>query len=293
MTFAALRRRTSSLASAAGPTQLDLLDWPTTPPCGPAPAPANPSALPESSAGLPTNGTCGPSGSGSSAPCDLSASLANRLKQRLGSAGSTLFNQTWKPKATPLGRSYWAHTASGHRTSDSGCGSWPTPMAGTPAQNGYNAAGNTDSSRKTVALLASWPTPTTRDHKDGSSNGTVPINGLLGRAVWLAGWPTPTTQDDNCSRIADPQEYAERRLARANKCSNLAQTAQAFAWAGATDQPARLTASGKMLIGSSAATANGGQLNPAFSLWLMGYLPEWESCAPLATRSSRRLPPRS
>lgn len=27
---------------------------------------------------------------------------------------------------------------------------WPTPMAGTPAQKGYNAAGNNDSSRKTV-----------------------------------------------------------------------------------------------------------------------------------------------
>jgi hypothetical protein len=29
---------------------------------------------------------------------------------------------------------------------------WPTPMAGTPAQKGYNEAGNTDSSRRTVAL---------------------------------------------------------------------------------------------------------------------------------------------
>lgn len=31
---------------------------------------------------------------------------------------------------------------------------WPTPMAGTPAQNGNNAAGNNDSSRKTVAVVA-------------------------------------------------------------------------------------------------------------------------------------------
>jgi hypothetical protein len=40
---------------------------------------------------------------------------------------------------------------------------WPTPMAGTPAQNGNNAAGNNDSSRKTVDVvswhLAGWPTP--------------------------------------------------------------------------------------------------------------------------------------
>lgn len=39
---------------------------------------------------------------------------------------------------------------------------WPTPMAGTPAQKGYNEAGNTDSGRKVVAL-SSWATPTARD----------------------------------------------------------------------------------------------------------------------------------
>ena len=72
-------------------------------------------------------------------------------------------------------------------------GHWPTPMAGTPAQKGYNEAGNTDSSRKTVALIdpASWATPTTRDHKDGDcseqiATGGVQINALLGRQVLLA-----------------------------------------------------------------------------------------------------------
>jgi hypothetical protein len=44
-----------------------------------------------------------------------------------------------------LGREVWA-------------AGWPTPMAGTPAQKGYNEAGNNDSSRKTVAL-AGWRTP--------------------------------------------------------------------------------------------------------------------------------------
>jgi hypothetical protein len=47
--------------------------------------------------------------------------------------------------------------------------SWPTPMAGTPAQNGNNAAGNNDSSRKTVAL-ASWATPATRDWKSNEGS---------------------------------------------------------------------------------------------------------------------------
>jgi hypothetical protein len=68
--------------------------------------------------------------------------------------------------------------------------SWPTPMAGTPAQKGYNAAGNTDYSRRVVDL-ASWATPTTRDWKDGSYCENVPENALLGRQVWQASGPPP------------------------------------------------------------------------------------------------------
>jgi hypothetical protein len=131
-------------------------------------------------------GTFGRRGSGSSASHDLQSSLASRLRARTASLGSTLFFLTWKQRVTPLGRSISALRASGRRTSGSDCGSWPTPqasdfmggpdirrdngrpnstmatmatmaswptpMAGTPARNGYNEAGNTDSSRKTVFL---------------------------------------------------------------------------------------------------------------------------------------------
>jgi len=44
---------------------------------------------------------------------------------------------------------------------------WPTPMAGTPAQKGYNEAGNNDSSRKTVDLTY-WPTPQTDNFRSRS-----------------------------------------------------------------------------------------------------------------------------
>ena len=60
---------------------------------------------------------------------------------------------------------------------------WPTPMAGTPAQNGYNEAGNTDSSRKTVGLV-SGPTAT------GSPAG-MENRGQLNpqHSRWLMGYP--------------------------------------------------------------------------------------------------------
>lgn len=47
--------------------------------------------------------------------------------------------------------------------------SWPTPMAGTPAQNGNNEAGNNDYSRKVVDL-ASWATPSQRDFKSNEAS---------------------------------------------------------------------------------------------------------------------------
>lgn len=158
----------SSLASAGGATRYGSPAGQTTAPCGPEAARASLSARQAEALGLLTSGTYGRTSTGSSRSVALSSSLENRLRARTASLGSTLFKLTWKVRATQLGRAISALRASVLRTSVSGCGSWPTPMAGTPAQKGYNEAGNTDSSRKTVALC-SWATPTTRDHKSDRS----------------------------------------------------------------------------------------------------------------------------
>jgi hypothetical protein len=99
------------------------------------------------------------------------------------------------------------------------CQGWPTPMAGTPAQNGNNEAGNTDSSRRTEALA--------------------------GREIAGSG-------------VAMIEQWG----------------------------PARLTADGQLLTGSSAETAPGGQLNPELPRWLMRLPVAWGSCAPTVTAST-------
>ena len=162
------RSATSSQESAGGVTPSDLPDGLQTDLFGRVVAPVSPSAVRENLGGGAIRAIFGQRGVASSASAALQSSLVSRLKQRLDTAGSTLFAMTWKQKATPSGRSVCLLRASGHRTSGSGCGSWPTPLVSDtdehrnhrdPRPIGYRALAET-------VRLSSWATPTTRDHKD-------------------------------------------------------------------------------------------------------------------------------
>jgi len=134
---------------------------------------ANRSAPQATKKELPTSVTSGPSGSISSASAALQLSLVSKLKQRLDTAGSTLFKLTWKEKTTPAGRSVSLLRASALRTSVNDCSSWPTPIVGDttggprPPDNKRGPAPGLQA----AAHLASWPTTSTRDYKGGYRGG--------------------------------------------------------------------------------------------------------------------------
>jgi hypothetical protein len=155
---------------------------------------------------------------------------------------------------------------------------WPTPMAGSPATEDYNAAGNTDSSRKTVELAA-WPRPNSMTGGQTSRGGDRIDEPLMAGVAQLASWPTP----DTGMNLTD-ENWEARQKVQAAKYGNNGfgpNLAQAASLGG----PVRLTASGAMLTGSDAAMESSGQLRAGHSRWLQGIPAAWDVCADMATAS--------
>ena len=120
---------TSSRGSESGATPSGLPDGRMTGPSGLGLVLASLSPRQAKERGLMTSGTYGQHSTTLSRSADLSRSLANRLAERAEEFGSTLYRLTWKQVATPSGRLISRLAASVRRTSETGCGGWPTPTA--------------------------------------------------------------------------------------------------------------------------------------------------------------------
>jgi len=243
-----------------------------------------------------------------------SESLQSALEANLNGPGSMIYQSVWKPHTTPLGRQIYRLRAWARRTSDSepslvpsgwgtprtfvvggepkmadwearnqrsiakhgqGMGKplelqaalsgWPTPTLGSP--NSLRGHGQEPSIRKAgghsvnlqdMVRLSGWNTPRATD---GSNGGPNQAGGALTPDAALSGWPTPTTRDHKDGKEC-PNVPLNALLGR-------------MAWLTANPQAARITADGTMLTGCSAGMESGGQLNPAFSGWLMGFPEAW------------------
>jgi len=293
---------TSLQASESGVSLYGKPDGLTTAQCGPAPVLANLSARQALELGLRTQDTFGLASPGSSASVVLQSSLESKLRARLSSLGSTLYTLTWKPWVTPSGLSRFRLRASVRRTSGIDSSGWPTATA--CDGRGYSEkaaedwiAGTTSNGHSLdldlAAKLAGWPTPICSNDRTGKPESALSMTRADGSKVQqrlqdfavICGWPTPNTLDTVDRKAIRPSRVATGRTS--------GYLTEDILHLKDNPQPARLTASGEMLTGSSAGMESGGQLNPAHCRWLMGLPPEWDACAVMVTPLSRRKRKRS
>lgn len=174
---------------------------------------------------------------------------------------------------TPSGLCRLRQRASVLRTSENELIGWPTPTAA--SVTGAGATGRQGGLNiQTAVTLAGWQTPVANDatgsthcysgkNQDGSPKVCLKLPG----SVLLAGWPTP--QVSNITNATTVQMSGDGR-----------ETPNKIGWAASLCGPLRLTVFGEMRTGCFVEMANGVQLNPAHSRWLMGLPRAWDESSP-------------
>jgi hypothetical protein len=259
---------------------------------------------------LPTSATCGLPSESLSEAHRLQSCLGSRLRHRLGGNGITMeYALTWKIWDTPQGAPICALRASKRPTCGKGFTGWvsPTaqdgsPMAGSPATEAYNEAGNNDSSRKTVELVG-WPSPKT---PTGGANSNRENRLATGGPDLqeVAGWATPRAEDAESAGMRHARGVADTLSAQAGqdlvgwstpikgdgkmRISNPEMAAKRAATG--KQSSLEMEAHGAISMSSPAEMEKRGALNPAHSRWLMGFPVAWDSCGATAMQSCRRLP---
>lgn len=224
----------SSQESADGQSLYNSQDGQMMKEYGQAPARVSLTQLPDDKKLRQMKDICGQNGSGSLESVNLQQSLESKLKTLLPTGGLTMFIKGWKQKATPSGRLYCQLVPSARPPGEIDYGLWATPLS--QQANGTPEA-FLERKRKSVSK--------------GNSMG-ITLSDLNMQVQAYCLWATPAARD-----YKDTGNLETSAIRQDGKLRNDTVPRQA----------------GMIQPGQSAPTGSKGsyQLNPLFSLWLMGF----------------------
>ena len=189
----------------------------------------------------------------------------------------------------------WELTTLPDFTAENGAGSgqsWPTPRAGNPGSRKPGTGGKVLSEE-----VKKWPTPASRDWKDSpgmSMTGTNPDGtertrvDQLARAVYHGrggdrqAYPTPTASDYK-GRGPNSQQQGLPEIVKGMRSFPTPKTNGFCSGSGAAQMVNNLADNGQIDEDTrrSMRAGNGGQLNPDWVEWLMGWPCSWTRLNPL------------
>lgn len=275
------------------------------------------SASPANEWPTPTSATDGPTQSESFAQYDRDGACWRTSQASLLTLTSEPFSDSWPKQGTMRSGRCFPRPTSGHHTSENDSGLWPSPRV---SRGDYTRdKGKKGAERATLSgAVKTWATPSTRDWKDTPGMSRTGPDGRkredqLARQVYAEMWPTPTTSDHKHPGNPRPPDTASAKglAARARWATPRVEDGQcAGGHRGKSDTlysqivkspdggtPTRQTWTTPTKATAKGSTAGhgtrdlrpevGGQLNPEWVEWLMGWPIGWTALQPLATDKFR------